>query len=41
MARLSVAADLQEVSLSLAGHFGRVFDCEMLLGEPLLAAPLK
>jgi lipoyl(octanoyl) transferase len=41
MARLGAAADLQEVSRSLAAHFGRVFDCEMLLEEPLLAAPLK
>ena len=41
MARLGAAADLQEVSRSLAEHFGRVFDCEMLLEEPLLAAPLR
>ena len=41
MARLGAAVDLQEVSRSLAEHFGRVFDCEMLLEEPLLAAPLK
>ena len=41
MARLGAAADLQEVSRSLAAHFGRVFDCEMLLEETLLAAPLK
>jgi lipoyl(octanoyl) transferase len=41
MARLGAAADLQEVSRSLAEHFGRVFECEMLLEEPLLAAPLK
>jgi lipoyl(octanoyl) transferase len=41
MARLGAAADLQEVSRSLAAHFGQVFDCEMLLEEPLLAAPLK
>jgi lipoyl(octanoyl) transferase len=41
MARLGAAADMQEVSRSLAEHFGRVFECEMLLEEPLLAAPLK
>jgi lipoyl(octanoyl) transferase len=41
MARLGAAADLQEVSRSLAAHFGHVFDCEMLLEESLLAAPLK
>jgi lipoyl(octanoyl) transferase len=41
MARLGATSDLQEVSRSLAEHFGRVFDCEMLLEEPLLAAPLK
>jgi lipoyl(octanoyl) transferase len=41
MARLGAAADLQEVSRSLAAHFGQVFDCEMLLEESLLAAPLK
>jgi lipoyl(octanoyl) transferase len=41
MARLGAAADLQEVSRSLAEHFGQVFDCEMLLEDPLLAAPLK
>src|SRR3984893_13905910 len=41
MARLGAAADLQEVSRSLAEHFGRVFECEMLLEEPLLAVPLK
>ncbi len=38
MAQLGCAADLNEVARSLAGHFGRVFDCEMLL-EPVLAAP--
>jgi lipoyl(octanoyl) transferase len=41
MARLGATADLQEVSRSLAAHFGQVFDCEMLLEDPLLAAPLK
>ncbi|HEY2012697.1 MAG TPA: lipoyl(octanoyl) transferase LipB [Bryobacteraceae bacterium] len=39
MARLGVHATLEEVSQSLAGHFGRVFDCEMLLDAPVLAAP--
>jgi lipoyl(octanoyl) transferase len=41
MAQLGVRASLEEVSRSLAGHFGRVFDCEMLLEEadaPVLAA---
>ncbi|MGO9263030.1 MAG: lipoyl(octanoyl) transferase LipB [Bryobacteraceae bacterium] len=41
MAQLGVRARLEEVSRSLAGHFGRVFDCEMLLEEapcaPILA----
>jgi len=31
MAQLGVRASLQEVMRSLAGHFGRVFECEMLL----------
>jgi lipoyl(octanoyl) transferase len=42
MAQLGVRASLEEVSRSLAGHFGRVFDCEMLLegapSDPILAA---
>ena len=41
MAQLGCAADLSEVSRSLANHFGRVFDCEMLLETPELAAPGK
>jgi len=41
MAQLGCAADLVEVSRSLAGHFGRVFDCEMLLEPVVLAAPGK
>jgi lipoyl(octanoyl) transferase len=41
MANLGCAADLGEVSRSLANHFGRVFDCEMLLETPVLAAPGK
>ncbi len=40
MAQLGATAELPEVSRSLAAHFGRVFDCEMLL-EPELAAPGK
>ena len=40
MARLGAAAELKEISRSLAAHFGRVFDCEMLL-EPELAAPAE
>lgn len=41
MAQLGVAVDLHEVSQRLAGHFGRVFDCKMLLETPVLAAPGK
>jgi lipoyl(octanoyl) transferase len=41
MRDLGSGADLQEVSRSLAAHFGRVFDCEMLLEEPVLAAPIR
>jgi lipoyl(octanoyl) transferase len=41
MAQLGTTTDLTEVSRSLAAHFGRVFDCEMLLGTPVLAAPTK
>ena len=41
MAQLGCAADLSEVWQSLARHFGRVFDCEMLLETPVLAAPGK
>lgn len=42
MAALGVRATVQEVTRSLAGHFGRVFDCEMLLLEtPALAATLS
>jgi len=33
MAQLGCAATPAEVSRSLAGHFGRVFDCEMLYGQ--------
>ncbi|HEV2447025.1 MAG TPA: lipoyl(octanoyl) transferase LipB [Candidatus Sulfopaludibacter sp.] len=38
MAQLGVRANLEEVSRSLAGHFGRVFDCEMLAKSDALAA---
>ena len=38
MAQLGVRATLEEVSRSLAGHFGRNFDCEMLFEAPVLAA---
>jgi len=38
MAQLGVRATLEEVSRSLAVHFGRVFDCEMLWEAPVLAA---
>jgi len=41
MAQLGTRTDLTEVSRSLAAHFGRVFDCEMLLEAPALAAPIK
>jgi len=41
MRDLGSGADLPEVSRSLAAHFGRVFDCEMLLEEPSLAAPIR
>ncbi|HTX37111.1 MAG TPA: lipoyl(octanoyl) transferase LipB [Bryobacteraceae bacterium] len=40
MAQLGVSAGLEEVSRVLAGHFGRVFDCEMLLEEAPLDAPV-
>lgn len=39
MAQLGCAADLHDVSRNLASQFGRVFDCEMLLETPVLAAP--
>jgi lipoyl(octanoyl) transferase len=39
MAQLGAGATLEEVSGKLAAHFGRVFDCEMLLEEIVLAAP--
>jgi len=38
MAQLGCRATLEEVSRSLAAHFGRVFDCEMLYEAPVLAA---
>jgi lipoyl(octanoyl) transferase len=38
MAQLGVRATLEEVSRTLAVHFGRVFDCEMLLESEALAA---
>ena len=41
MAQLGVAADLTQVSRKLAGHFGRVFDCEMLPQVAELVAPGK
>jgi hypothetical protein len=33
MAQLGANAALGEVARVLAGHFGRVFECEMLTGE--------
>jgi len=38
MAQLGVRAGVKEVGQVLAGHFGRVFDCEMLLEDGILAA---
>jgi len=38
MAQLGVAVTREEVSRTLAAHFGRVFDCEMLYEAPVLAA---
>ena len=38
MAQLGVRATLEEVSRTLAAHFGRVFDCEMLYEAPVLTA---
>jgi len=35
MAQLGVRATLDDVSSTLAAHFGRVFDCEMLIEEPV------
>jgi len=41
MAQLGVRATLDEVSQVLAVHFGRIFDCQMLLETPVLAANRK
>ena len=38
MAQFGVRASLDEVSRVLAVHFGRVFDCRVLLEQPVLAA---
>jgi lipoyl(octanoyl) transferase len=38
MAQLGVRVTREEVSRTLAAHFGRVFDCEMLYEAPVLAA---
>jgi lipoyl(octanoyl) transferase len=38
MAQLGVRVSMEDVSRSLAGHFGRIFDCEMLFEAPVLAA---
>jgi lipoyl(octanoyl) transferase len=38
MAQLGVRATVEEAGQVLAGHFGRVFDCEMLREEGVLAA---
>jgi lipoyl(octanoyl) transferase len=37
MAQLGVQASLEEVSRVLAGHFGRIFDCEMVAETAALA----
>jgi hypothetical protein len=37
MAELGVRACLEEVGEKLAVHFGRIFDCEMLLQAAVLA----
>jgi lipoyl(octanoyl) transferase len=39
MAQLGARATVEEVSRKLAAHFGRVFECEMLLEDTVLAAP--
>jgi lipoyl(octanoyl) transferase len=39
MAQLGAPATLDEVSRKLTANFGRVFECEMLLEDPVLAAP--
>jgi lipoyl(octanoyl) transferase len=41
MAQLGVAADLPAVARVLAAHFGRIFDCEMLLEAPALTAATR
>ena len=38
MAQLGAPATLDEVSRKLTANFGRVFECEMLLEDPVLAA---
>jgi lipoyl(octanoyl) transferase len=38
MAALGVRASVDEVGRRLAAHFGRIFDCVMLSGTPVLAA---
>jgi lipoyl(octanoyl) transferase len=37
MAALGVRASVDEVGRRLAAHFGRIFDCEMLVETPVLA----
>jgi lipoyl(octanoyl) transferase len=39
MEQLGVHASVQEVGRAFAAHFGRVFDCDMLLETPVLTAP--
>jgi lipoyl(octanoyl) transferase len=41
MAALGVRASLDKVSRSLAGHFARIFECEMTQAEAELAAPVR
>ena len=38
MAALGVRVSMSEVGQTLARHFARIFDCEMLLEVPILAA---
>ena len=41
MAALGVRAGLDQVGRRLAVHFGRIFDCEMLLETPVFAASVS
>ncbi|HUP04715.1 MAG TPA: hypothetical protein VMU19_12045, partial [Bryobacteraceae bacterium] len=41
MAQLGARASVAEVGLRLAGHFGRIFDCEIAAESAVLAASEK